>query len=86
MNEEQSMRDLIIELKVTLTHFTARVDEALTRNDSRVSSLEATMKEQNKELERRVQALEKWYWIAIGMATLANLLIPFIRDNVRIGG
>lgn len=82
----QSMRDLIIELKVTLTHFTARVDEALQRNDTRVAQLERQLMEQHREIDQRIRALERYYWIAIGMVTIVNLLIPFARDWITRGG
>lgn len=82
----QSMRDLIIELKVTLTHFTARVDEALQRNDTRVAQLERQLIEQHREIDQRIRALERYYWIAIGMVTIVNLLIPFARDWMNKGG
>jgi hypothetical protein len=80
--DDQSTRDLIIELKVTLEHLTKRVDDAFQRSDNRIERIEAQMRSDLREFDMRLRVIERYFWLVTGALALINILLPFIRDFI----
>ena len=80
--DDQSTRDLIIELKVTLEHLTKRVDDAFQRSDSRIERIESQMRNDLREFDMRLRVIERYFWLVTGALALINILLPFIRDFI----
>jgi hypothetical protein len=83
MEDSQSTRDLLVELKVTVEHLTRRVEDAFQRSDTRIERLEIQVRDDMKELEKRVRIIERYFWLAVGGLAILNILLPYIHDYLR---
>jgi hypothetical protein len=71
-NEMREMRELLIELRLTLHHLTSRVDVALSRSEGQITRLEA-----------RLYAAERNIWIASGVVATVTTLLPYLVQWVK---
>lgn len=71
-NEYREVRDMLIEMRVTLMHLTNQFATYERNNDARL-----------RLLESKVSVLERNLWIATGAIALATQVIPWILGVIK---
>jgi len=76
MNETdiREMREMLVELRVTVQHLTRRVDELLTDNKAEISEIKAKL----YEVERKM-------WMIAGAVGVISALLPYAFKMISGG-
>ena len=69
MNEQdvREMREMLVELRVTVQHLTRRVDELLTDNKAEIS-----------EIKTKLYEVERKMWMIAGAVGVISGLLPYL--------
>lgn len=66
------IRELLIELRVTMQHLAQRVDTTFARTDDEI-----------RLLKDRVAQVERQQWIAVGIAIIVTTILPYLVDMMK---
>jgi len=76
MNETdiREMREMLVELRVTVQHLTRRVDELLTDNKAEIS-----------EIKTKLYEVERKMWMIAGAVGVISALLPYVFKLISGG-
>jgi hypothetical protein len=66
------IRELLIELRVTMQHLAQRVDTTFARTDDEI-----------RLLKDRVAQVERQQWITVGIAIIVTTILPYLVDMMK---
>ena len=66
-NDVREMREMLVELRVTVQHLTRRVDELLTDNKAEIS-----------EIKSKLYEVERKMWMIAGAVGVISALLPYL--------
>ena len=66
------IRELLIELRVTMQHLAQRVDTTFARTDDEI-----------RLLKDRVAQVERQQWITVGIAIIITTLLPYLISFMK---
>lgn len=73
-NSTSEIRELLIELRVTMQHLAQRVDSTFARTDDEI-----------KAMKERISQVERQQWIAVGVMIVITTLLPYVIDMMKGG-
>lgn len=66
------IRELLIELRVSMQHLVQRVDTTFARTDDEI-----------RLLKDRVAQVERQQWITVGIAIIVTTILPYLVDMMK---
>jgi len=66
-NDVREMREMLVELRVTVQHLTRRVDELLTDNKAEIS-----------DIKNKLYEVERKMWMIAGATGAISALLPYL--------
>jgi hypothetical protein len=73
-NDVREMREMLVELRVTVQHLTRRVDELLTDNKAEIS-----------EIKSKLYEVERKMWVIAGAVGTISALLPYVFKMIIEG-
>lgn len=73
-NDVREMREMLVELRVTVQHLTKRVDELLNDNKAEIS-----------EIKTKLYEVERKMWMIAGAVGIISALLPYIINVLSKG-
>jgi hypothetical protein len=73
-NDVREMREMLVELRVTVQHLTRRVDELLTDNKAEIS-----------EIKNKLYEVERKMWMIAGATGAISALLPYLIRTLTGG-
>jgi hypothetical protein len=71
-NQISEIRELLIELRVSMQHLVQRVDTTFARTDDEI-----------RLLKDRVAQVERQQWIAVGIAIIITTFLPYFMELMK---
>jgi len=71
-NQIAEIRELLIELRVSMQHLVQRVDTTFARTDDEI-----------RLLKDRVAQVERQQWIAVGIAIIITTFLPYFIEIIK---
>jgi hypothetical protein len=73
-NDVREMREMLVELRVTVQHLTRRVDELLTDNKAEIS-----------DIKNKLYEVERKMWMIAGATGAISALLPYLIRTLTGG-
>jgi len=73
-NDIREMREMLVELRVTVQHLTKRVDELLNDNKAEIS-----------EIKTKLYEVERKMWMIAGATGAISALLPYVFKMISEG-
>jgi hypothetical protein len=74
VNDVREMREMLVELRVTVQHLTRRVDELLTDNKVEIN-----------EIKTKLYEVERKMWMIAGATGTLSALLPYVFKMIMEG-